>query len=195
MRPWLLVGLLLLPACAPAAPKHLVAIITTHEAQPAEPPAPPEPTMEPSWSAQLMTPRPIAPNEIQPALRFLEALAELEKLRKMHPDRHEVIFNEALLVDGYGFTTGVYSSELMLQTTIRLYREFIEKAATDPDAGDAVYIAKNRLREIESIVYCGFTRESEGDRKQKEAEEKQRAAQAEIDQGDAENVANAAPKK
>lgn len=189
MRHWLLASLLLLPACAPAPLKQAKIVVTTHESQSPAPTEPPEPEL--FWSAPLASPRPLAPNEIQPALRFLESLVELEKLRKMHPDRHEVIFNEALLVDGYGFTTGVYPTELMIQTTLRLYRQFIEKAAKDPDAKDAVSIAKARVREID-VLHCGFTKESEADRKLREAEEKQRAAMEEILRDEPET---SAPKK
>lgn len=193
MRPWLLVGPLLLSACAPPPAKQLTAIITTRQSESVEVAAEQPPPQRYKFSSPDSVPQ-LTPRELPAALRFLEALVELEKLRKMYPDRHEVIFNEALLVDGYGFTTGVYPSELMLQTTIRLYREFIESARKDPDAGDAVYIAHNRLKDIESMVYCEFTKESERDRKQREAEEKQQAAREEIDRGEAEDAAKAAAK-
>lgn len=143
-------------------------------------------------SASFLVAKPQArPQDIVAALRFLESVAELEKARRAHPERHEALFNEAILIHEYGQLVATESQELPLVVAIRLYRLFIQQAERDPDAADAVRVAKDRLAGIEELTICNFG-VTELERKQQAAEEKQRAAEEEVWRLEAEEFA--APK-
>ena len=167
--------LLLLPllGCAPPPLKHAVLVVTPNESVADDPP------LRASSSASNVVALRASPQEIAAALRFLEAVVELEKTRRAHPDRHEAIFNEAILIQEYGNVIRTKNQELPLVVAIRLYHLFIQQAQGDPDAAEAVRIAKDRLEQIESVTICNF-RETEADRKKKEQDEKQRAAEEEV---------------
>jgi len=143
------------------------------------PPRQPTPVPAPSSGAKLQA----SPRDIAAALKLIEAVVELEKARRAHPERHEAIFNEAILIHEYGQYLAVEDREAALLAAIHLYHLFIQRAESDPDAADAVRIAKERLAQIESVTICNF-RETVEDRKRREAEEKQRAAQEEVYRGE-----------
>lgn len=130
----------------------------------------------------------LSPRDLPAALRFLEALVELERIRRAHPERYEATFNEAILIHEYGVLVDPKFGEHVFLAARRLYREFIEQAQGDPDAHDRVAIAKQRLGDFESIFECHFTKETEAERKRREQEEKQRAAQDEIERGNDDDV-------
>lgn len=169
--------LLLLAGCAPPPLKHLRAIISNNET-PAES-SPPSLKREPQPDAIPYAPR----SELAAAVRVLEALVELENLRRAYPERHEAIFNEAILLHEYGNYLNLENREMALKVSIDLFHLYIRKAEGDPEARDAVRIAKERLESIEPIIYCNF-KETEADRKHREQEEKQRAAEAEAMAGE-----------
>lgn len=120
-----------------------------------------------------------SPREFGAALRFIEAVVELERVRKAHPDRHEATYNEAILLQEYGTLLEGEHHEAVYRAASRLYRLFIQQASSDPDASDQVYRAKERVDAIDSTTMCDFGI-SEAERKTLQQEEKQRAAEAEI---------------
>jgi hypothetical protein len=78
---------------------------------------------------------------------------------------------------------GSENQERVLLATINLYRLYIRQAEGDPEARDAVRIAKDKLAEIDAATTCNFG-VTEADRKRMEAEAKQRAAEAEALSGE-----------
>lgn len=117
--------------------------------------------------------------EFVAALRFIEALVELERIRQAHPDRHEATYNEAVLLQEYGTLLEVDQHEAAYRAASRLYRLFIQQASSDPDAAYEVYRAKERRDAIDGATTCIFGPATEADRKRLEQEEKQRAAEEE----------------
>lgn len=188
MRPWLFIGLLFLPACASAAnpaPKAVLAATTTRSTEIAAAP-PPETPQQPAAAPPL--PFTINQEHLSPAdqvavKRLLEAYAELEKLRRMYPDRYEATFNEAILLQEYAGYFDQPQTERILRHVIELYRLFIRQAGDDPDARGAVMIAQSHVDALDDI-FGGFRKETEADRKRREQEEKQQAAEEEILRGE-----------
>lgn len=116
----------------------------------------------------------LSPRDLPAALRFLEALVELERIRRAHPDRYEATYNEAILVHEYGVLLALEHQEKALLTALNLYKLFIDQAKSDPDAQDQVRRAKDRLSDIENLFFCDFkTPSSERRRIQAEAMERE----------------------
>lgn len=132
-----------------------------------------KPTPQPSWSYE--SPPDISPRDLPAALRFLEALVELEQLRRTHPERHEAIFNEAVLIQEYGVLVETKHHERTLLAARDLYRLFIDRAHSDPDMRDQVRRAKERLQNIENLYFCDFKTPAD-ERRRIEAEAAEREA-------------------
>ncbi len=131
-----------------------------------------KPTPQPSWTYES---RPdISPRDLPAALRFLEALVELERIRRGHPERSEAVFNEAILIQEYGVLLETKHHETTLLVARNLYRHFLGGAKSDPDMHDQVRRAKDRLMDIENLYFCDFkTPASERRRIEAEAAERE----------------------
>ncbi len=175
MLRWIvLLAILFLSSCSPPPLKQLAVTIATSDPTPDARAYTPLPTP----TTRFTTKSNVSQRDIPQSLRVLESLVELEKARRAFPERHEAIFNEAILLQEYGNYLETENRGAVLQVTIDLFRLYIRQAEADSEAQDAVRIAKERLAGIEQATTCNF-KETEADRKQKAAEEKQRAAEAE----------------
>ncbi len=174
LRGLLLSSAVLLTSCAPQASRSVATPTRTYE--PPQPkavaPLPPPP---PDRASQLGA----SQRDDVAVSRFREALAELEKARREQPERHEAIYNEAILLDEYAMLLGNEDYYRALEYAAELYRIFLEKAANDPDAGDALRIARERLERIRETTHCDFLM-TDRQRKNLAIEEKQRAAEEEV---------------
>ena len=78
----------------------------------------------------------------------VEAEKELEKAKKIAPDRPEAYYNEGILYEEYLART---SDPSALRKAQELFREFVKKAGASPEMADAVKRANERIKEIDSI--------------------------------------------
>jgi hypothetical protein len=109
--------------------------------------------------------------------RLAEALLLLEKARRADPERLETYYNEGLLLLEYAPLFEGQEATKALMRARRLLQVFVERAGDSPLYADAVRVAKARLNDIDAATICDFG--SEAERKAKDAEEKQRAAEEE----------------
>lgn len=184
LRGPLLSVVVLLASCAPQPSGSVATPVRTYEPPQPKAAAPPPPP-QPDRTSQLGASR----SDDVAVARFREALAELEKVRREHPDRPEAIYNEAILLDEYAMLLGNEDYYRALDYAAELYRIYMTKAAHDPDATEALRIARERLERIAETTHCDF-KTTELDRKQREAEEKQRAAEEEVRRMEEEDARN-----
>jgi tetratricopeptide (TPR) repeat protein len=81
-----------------------------------------------------------------------KAGAALDEAKKIAPDRAETYYNEAILTQEYKAKGGEKSAIPMLEKASQLYRQFIDKAGSDPGFADAVKRAKERTQDIDDTV-------------------------------------------
>lgn len=172
-----------MPAYSPAPPPLARPIPSPIEAQvSAASSPPPSQTLDLAPLPRLTLSPEASAQETLYALRFLEALNTLEHARKLEPERLEAIFNEAILLQEYGTQFESQGNSTALLRAGQLYRLFIARAGEDPEYQEALRAAKLRLSGIEEATICNF-RESEAERKKRQAEEMQRRAEEEAELG------------
>lgn len=81
-----------------------------------------------------------------------DAGKELEKARKIAPDRPEAYYNEAILTQEYKARNQGASAVPTLRAAQGLYREFTKKAGSAPELADTVKRADERIKEIDEII-------------------------------------------
>ncbi len=86
-----------------------------------------------------------------PASLVEEAAKELERAKKIAPDRPEAYFNEAILTQEYKARGEVPVMKKELDAAQGLFREFVKKAASAPSFADAVKRADERIKEIDEV--------------------------------------------
>lgn len=81
-----------------------------------------------------------------------KAGAALDEAKKVAPDRAETYYNEAILTQEYKAKGQEKGAIPMLEKASQLYRQFIDKAGSDPAFADAVKRAKERSVDIDDTV-------------------------------------------
>jgi tetratricopeptide (TPR) repeat protein len=109
------------------------------------------------------------------------ASAELDAAKKIAPDRAETYYNEAILTQEYKAKSGGKNAEPMLLAAKGLFSQFVQKAGSTPEFGDAVKRSKERMEEIDQII--AFNKQTEAERKASEADLKQKEAEQEAAAG------------
>lgn len=117
--------------------------------------------------------------EIDPtnfAKNVAESQAELDKAKKLAPDRAETYYNEAILTQEYKAKGGQNAAIPMLEKAVDIYQQFIGKAEGDPAFAEAVKRSKDRVQDIQDTVK--FIKEGEEAKRQADADAKASAAAA-----------------
>lgn len=109
------------------------------------------------------------------------ASTELDAAKKIAPDRAETYYNEAILTQEYKAKSGGKDAEPMLLAAKSLFNQFIQKAGSTPEFGEAVKRSKDRMGEIDQII--AFNKQTEAERKAAEAELRQKEAEQEAAAG------------
>lgn len=109
------------------------------------------------------------------------ASAELDAAKKIAPDRAETYYNEAILTQEYKAKSGGKDAEPMLVAAKGLFNQFVQKAGSTPEFGEAVKRSKERMEEIDQII--AFNKQTEAERKTAEAELRQKEAEEEAAEG------------
>lgn len=78
--------------------------------------------------------------------------AELDKAKKLEPNRPETYYNEAILTQEYKSKGDEKAAIPSLKKASELYRQFIAKAGGDPAFADAVKRAKERSQDIDDTI-------------------------------------------
>jgi tetratricopeptide (TPR) repeat protein len=120
----------------------------------------------------------IEPTNLAPM--YAAASAELAAAKKIAPERPEAYYNEALLTQEYKADAEGKQSPTTLLEAKALFGTFIQKAGSSAAYADVVKRSKERIAEIDEIIYfLGFHRQPQAERKAAEAEARNRAAEAE----------------
>src|SRR5262249_58528415 len=87
------------------------------------------------------------------ATRVKAATEELERAKRIAPDRPEAYFNQAILVQEYG-ARGAGQGEVLanLARAKGLYEQFITKADGAPAFSEARERARERLKDLQQIA-------------------------------------------
>ena len=184
LRGLLLSSAVLLTSCAQQATGTVVTSVNANR------PLPPPAVVTPPTPSQPPIPQfGVSQRDDVAVSRFREAMAELEHARREHPERHEAIYNEAILLDEYAMLLGNEEYYRALDYAAELYRLYLSKAANDPDARDTLRNARVRLERITEVTHCDFST-TELQRKNRAIEEKQRAAEEEVRRMEEEDARN-----
>ena len=81
-----------------------------------------------------------------------DAAKELERARKIAPDRPEAYYNEAILTQEYKARSQGPAAVTALRAAQGLFREFTKKAGSAPELADTVKRADERIKEIDEII-------------------------------------------
>jgi Tfp pilus assembly protein PilF len=84
--------------------------------------------------------------------RVPEAQAELDRCKKLAPERPETYYNEAILTQEYKARSGGNDAVPMLEQAAAIFDVFIGKAGGQPEFADAVKRSKDRSQDIKDTV-------------------------------------------
>jgi tetratricopeptide (TPR) repeat protein len=121
-----------------------------------------------------------------------EAQAELDKCKKIAPDRPETFYNEAILVQEYKAKGGGNNAVPALEQAASIFDSFVQKAGNNPEFAVAVKRSKERSQDIRDMVK--FIKEGQTEAAIEAArQEKEQNAPPPAEEGATETEAPAAP--
>jgi tetratricopeptide (TPR) repeat protein len=81
-----------------------------------------------------------------------DAQAELDRCKKIAPDRPETFYNEAILVQEYKAKGGGNGAVPALEQAATIFETFVQKAGSNPEFATAVKRSKERSQDIRDTV-------------------------------------------
>jgi tetratricopeptide (TPR) repeat protein len=81
-----------------------------------------------------------------------DSQAELDRCKKLAPERPETLYNEAILVQEYKAKGGGNNAVPALEQAATIFEAFVQKAGNNPEFADAVKHSKERSQDIRDMV-------------------------------------------